>query len=48
MTRDEFVEIATEYIDQYFPKGKTDMRGEAMVMIGMLTYELMRKGVLEP
>lgn len=46
MKRDEFVEIATKYVDIYFPKNKTKMRGEALVMMGMVTYELMRKGVL--
>lgn len=44
---DEYIELSTDALDKHFPKGKTKMRGEAMVLIADILTELMQKGVVE-
>jgi hypothetical protein len=46
MTKSEFVEMASDYVEQFFPKGKTKMRGEAMILIAMIAKELLDKGLI--
>lgn len=46
MTKDEFVELASGHVEDHFPKGKTNMRGEAMVLVAMICKDLLDAGVL--
>lgn len=46
MSKDEFVDKCADLVEEYFPKGKTKMRGEAMVLVAMITKLLMDEGLL--
>lgn len=47
MKRDEFVDRCADFVDEYFPKGKTKMRGEAMVLVAMITKMLVEEGIID-
>jgi hypothetical protein len=47
MTKDDFVDKASDLVEEYFPKGKTKMRGEAMVLVAMLAQYLIAEGVID-
>lgn len=46
MTKDEFVALASGHVEDHFPKGKTKMRGEAMVLVAMIAHDLIEAGIL--
>lgn len=46
MTKNEFAELASDRVEEYFPKGKTSMRGEAMVLVAMIAKDLIDKDVI--
>ena len=46
LTKDEFVDKCADLVEEYFPKGKTKMRGEAMVLVAMITQYLIEKGLI--
>lgn len=43
----DFVTMASELVDEHFPKGQAKERGEAMVLVAMILMALMDKGVVE-
>lgn len=47
MSKDEFVQLASEHVEEHFPKGKTNMRGQAMVLVAMIAKDLIDRGVIE-
>lgn len=47
MTKNQFVNLAAAHLEMYFPKGKTNMRGQAMVLVAMLAKDLIDKGVID-
>ncbi len=46
MKRHEFVDKASDLVEEYFPKGKTKMRGEAIVLVAMIAKFLEDEGVI--
>lgn len=46
LTKEEFVDKCTDLVEEYFPKGKTEMRGEAMVLVAMITIYLTEQGAI--
>lgn len=46
MKKDDFVDKCADLVEEYFPKGKTKMRGEAMVLVAMITKFLIDEGVI--
>lgn len=46
MTKSEFVELASERVEDHFPKGKATMRGEAMILVAMICSDLLKAGLL--
>ena len=47
MNKDEFVDKCSDLVEEYFPKGKTTMRGEAMVLVAMITKMLIDEGLIK-
>ena len=47
MTKDEFVELASDLIEDHFPKGQCKERGQAMVLVAMVAKRLLDKGILK-
>lgn len=46
MDKDDFVNAAADILEEHFPKGKTNMRGEAMVLVADIARLLLEKGLL--
>jgi hypothetical protein len=46
MNKDTYVDISSDLVDEYFPKGKCKERGEAMVLVAMLLHKLQEAGVV--
>lgn len=47
MKKADFMDKATDLVEEYFPKGKTKMRGEAMVLVAMIVMYLIEQGVID-
>ena len=46
MTKDQFVAAASIMVEKHFPKGETQMRGEAMVLVADMCRYLMEQKVI--
>lgn len=47
MSKNEFVDKCADLVERFFPKGKTKMRGEAMVLVAMITKMLIDEGLVK-
>lgn len=47
MKKDQFIDECADLVEQFFPKGKTKMRGEAMVLVAAIVMLLVKNGVIE-
>lgn len=47
MTKDIFVDKCADLVEEFFPKGKTSMRGEAMVLVAMIAVFLVKEGLID-
>ena len=46
MSKDEYMTLASDLVEKHFPKGKTTMRGEAMILVADMLVGLMNAGVV--
>lgn len=47
ISKSEYVERVSDLVEKHFPKGKTKMRGEAMVLVADILVYLMEEEVIE-
>ena len=43
LNRDETIEVIERLMDEFFPKGKCQERGQAIALIAVLVYEIYHK-----